>query len=200
MIFGRSRKHELRNMDKKTCLNLENKSVTRVPYPNLIKQSEQHGRNNLTLLNGKERGKKSDQNVEDGDMKESELCRLCRSADWNVLQSWLEDHSRSSIEPVILSAKLGLKREIKSNNLTILHMLCSQKGVPFYIVHRIISLAPKSCQIADSDGRLPIHYAILAGADPRINNLLILTYPELLRIADRTGLLSILSRSRLNAK
>jgi len=56
------------------------------------------------------------------------------------------------------------------------------------LVYRFASIAPQACEVADFAGRLAIHYAIIAAADPRVADVLSKACPNSLMVKDKTGL------------
>lgn len=194
-VFGRSRTDELRKADLTKYVYDVNASVIK---GHKVMKNKQCAGSNLELRQEREKQGKVDQ-IEDEKIivKEREVLRLCRNENWSDLQAWLDDNSSLSVERVILrSSALDPKKEIKPQNATILHVMCSKKTVPFYLVHRIIAIAPESCRIFDAAGRLPMHHAILSSADSRITKLLALSFPDSLKIPDKSGLVPFLSRSK----
>jgi hypothetical protein len=78
--------------------------------------------------------------------------------------------------------------------MTAMHIACTNNP-PLYLVFRFAAIAPEACQLADFAGRLPIHHAIVCGADERVVDVLVKAFPESLKIQDKSGLLPLKSKS-----
>ena len=110
-----------------------------------------------------------------------ELYKLCEKEDWTQAGFWLDKHSNESSRQAIL-AQAG------PSQMTSMHVLCSSKTPSLYLVYRFASIAPQACEVADFAGRLAIHYAIIAAADPRVADVLSKACPNSLMVKDKTGL------------
>jgi hypothetical protein len=116
------------------------------------------------------------------------LYQLCLWKDWTQIRSWI---SEKPLETV----RRGILAQNPSNLMTSVHVLCScfslnsmkSQSPPLSLLHRFLLIAPEVCHIPDYAGRLPIHHAVLAGAEAGVMKILLQASPETSQIEDSCG-------------
>jgi len=119
------------------------------------------------------------------------------SSAYLMILEWLDRHREST-------KLLRDSANFKFRGMTPLHCVLQQKRPPFYLVKRLVEIAPQTLLMKDWCGDLPLHYGCLygAGSSLEILSMLVTTCTKSIHVKDNNGVtpLQYLLDSRISKR